>query len=118
MWRKVERIICIIAVLVSIAAVKTTIDCSYAEPKWQVIASLALLVWFIWSVYIIDEKRRNAECRNLSFEYSRTTDSFPDEFEAFCNRHRIGATEAFVKDAVRKEMFRIEAENKYEAEQE
>ena len=118
MRRKVECIIGVISVLVSIVAVKTTFDSSYADPKWKFIASLALLVWLVWSIYTIDEKRRNTERRHLRFQYDRATDGFPDEFDGFCKRHQIGAAEAFVKMAVRKEMFRIEREDGEEAEHE
>lgn len=93
-----------------IYCIYSVFDCSYAPALRSCVAVVALLAWAYWTIYTIDEKRKYRESRDLRFEYSRVMDDFPDDFDAFCKKHHIGATEAFVRDAVKKEMCHIEKE--------
>lgn len=89
-------------------AIKSVVDNSTASLLHQCVAGLALLAWLWWTIHTIDEKRRERESTALCFRYSRVTDGFPEEFEKFCEQHHIGATDEFARDAIQKEMHRID----------
>lgn len=52
------------AVCYVIYAIKSVLDNSHAPMVHQCVAGLALVVWFGWTVYTIDEKRRDRERRD------------------------------------------------------
>lgn len=59
--RKLKYFAGIAAVCYVIYAIKSVVDNSHAPLVHQCVAGLALIVWFAWTVYTIDEKRRDRE---------------------------------------------------------
>lgn len=81
----------------------------------HVVAAIAIFLWFVWTAFELRDRKWKKDRNNLVFQYSRIMDGFPEEFEKFCEEKNIEATEEFVKRAVKKEMYRIEKEEKERA---
>lgn len=79
-------------------------------------ASFFLLCWLIWSLYVISDRQREKNSKDMIFRFCRSTSRLPDEFDRFCINNGICERNQFVEQAVIEKMGRYERQKEDKSE--